>query len=151
MGLTEQVLAKYTACSEPFDPWGKSDHENDEWEIAEDYEHTNPYFDRDCPTNLAMLDIWCEKFQKDIPFVPPAPCFLPLTKWHTGSPKRDLHAAFLYTPAHSRRSFLLKIRGLFGTQISWPKLTGVPSGENHTESQRLCGFRGFRMRSCGKI
>jgi hypothetical protein len=70
MKLTNTVLDIYRdpRTNRPIDPFNVSNGSDKSFEnnglVSESAE--NPYFDRDCPTNLAMLDIWCENINKDI-------------------------------------------------------------------------------------
>ncbi|KIM82098.1 hypothetical protein PILCRDRAFT_820996 [Piloderma croceum F 1598] len=73
MPLTEQVVDEYWDfwTGRPFDPFAGSDTDSDESSASADSDSEsdeNPYFDRDCPTNLAMLDMWCKSFCEDISF-----------------------------------------------------------------------------------
>ena len=68
MFLTEQVLRKYRDpwTGRPIDPFAESEEDSDETsENSESESDENPYFDRDCPTNIAMLNIWGERFCED--------------------------------------------------------------------------------------
>ncbi|KAH9921067.1 hypothetical protein B0H21DRAFT_767146 [Amylocystis lapponica] len=65
---------------------------------SDDGEIPNPYFDRDCSTNLAMLDTYCARLEEDIPFSDKGlKCELPL---YRGSLVLMIHA----TDPHTSRS-----------------------------------------------
>jgi len=71
MPLTEQVDDEYRDfwTGRPLDPFADSDTDSEESSSSEDSDSEsdeNPYFDRDCPTNLAMFDIWYKCFCEDI-------------------------------------------------------------------------------------
>ena len=69
MPLTEEVYTEYWDfwTGRPIDPFAESDEEDSVSEESDSDSDENPYFDRDCPTNFAMLDIWCKHFCEDIP------------------------------------------------------------------------------------
>jgi hypothetical protein len=67
MRLTQKVHHEYwdVWAGRPLDPFVDSD-EGSASEDSDSESDENPYFDRDCPTNIAMLDIWCKHFCEDI-------------------------------------------------------------------------------------
>jgi hypothetical protein len=66
MRLTKLVLAEYAL---PFDP-----SDNQSYDYVDDL-NAKLHFECDCPTNLAMLDVWYKISQENFLFVPPSFCF----------------------------------------------------------------------------
>ena len=81
--ITSQVLMKY----HPHDFWTVSPVDRDDEE-----------FRRDCPTHLAMLDIWSGRFCECILFVLPYPWVDPLIDLCTGFLKWPSSAGYRCTP-----------------------------------------------------
>jgi hypothetical protein len=76
MELSQSVIEYYDDW-DGHNPFSNSDDESEDSDDSDDSESeedksghdSNPYFDRDCPTNLAMMDVWSEKICEDRPFV----------------------------------------------------------------------------------
>lgn len=68
--LTERVVDEYRDFGRvTLDSFAELDTDSEESSAYADSDSNSdekPYFDRDCPTNLAMLDMWCKYFCEDI-------------------------------------------------------------------------------------
>ena len=67
MPLTAEILTDWytTMRLMPRDPFNDADDVDEQVFKTDLYEYIN----RDCPTNLAMLDVFCQKLAQDIPCV----------------------------------------------------------------------------------
>jgi hypothetical protein len=61
MHLTKQVLGKYWdgGSGRPFNPFREKESASED---TDPMSAKNLYFEHDCPTNLAMLDVWSKYF-----------------------------------------------------------------------------------------